>query len=127
MSKKERLYDGFGELLYVIALADGIIQPEELNELEKIIKLHPEGESINWSFQYEKQKASDPEEVYKKVINTCHNYGPSPVYQEFIQAMEQIAAAAKGIDENEEKQMNSFSQNLTDRFKADLDKAFENR
>lgn len=41
--------------------------------------------------------------------------------------MEQIAAAAKGIDENEEKQMNSFSQNLTDRFKADLDKAFENR
>lgn len=51
MSKKERLYDAFGELLYVIAIADGVIQPEELVELEQIIENHPEGESINWSFQ----------------------------------------------------------------------------
>lgn len=123
MDKKERLYDAMGELLYVIALADGVIQAEELEELDKIVNLHPNGEAIKWSFQYENNHESDPEEVYQKVISACHSYGPSPVYEEFIQAMKQIATAAEGIQTSESKKMQAFSKDLTDRFRADIEKS----
>ena len=122
MDKKERLYDALGELLYVVALADGVIQKEETAELEKIVNLHPKGAAIGWSFNYEKERQSDPNEVYQKVISTCHSYGPSPVYEEFIQAMQQIAAAADGIEPSESKQIEAFSNDLIARFQKDIEK-----
>jgi tellurite resistance protein len=122
MDKKERLYDAMGELLYVIALADGVIQEEETNELEKIVNLHPKGAAIRWSFNYEKNRNADPEEVYDKVLSACHSYGPSPIYNEFIQAMHQIADAAAGIEEAESEKIQAFSDDLIARFQKDIER-----
>lgn len=121
MTTEERLYDAFGELLYVIAMADGIVQDEEVTELERILAEHPWAKTIRWSFDYERTKHSDREEVYKKVIDFCHHYGPSPVYNDFISAMQALAGAANGIDANEENTISAFSTDLIARFQHDLD------
>ena len=40
--------------------------------------------------------------------------------------MEQIAAA-EGVDENEDRKIKSFSKDLVERFKTDLEKGFNNQ
>lgn len=122
MSKKEQLYETLGELLFVIAKADGVIQEEEQDALTKILERHTWASAIKWSFQYESSKNSTIEEVYNKVINACHSYGPSPEYEEFIEAMKLVADASGGIDENESKIINSFSKDLIARFQKDIDR-----
>ena len=122
MSKKEELYETLGELLFVIAKSDGVIQEEEQNALTKILEKHSWASEIKWSFQYESSKNSTVEEVYNKVINACHSYGPTPEYEEFIEAMKLVADASDGIDENESKIINSFSADLIARFQKDIDR-----
>lgn len=122
MSKKEELYETLGELLFVIAKADGVIQEEEKDALAKLLERHSWASEIKWSFQYESSKNSTVEEVYNKVINACHSYGPTPEYEEFIEAMKLVANASDGIDENESNIINSFSKDLIARFQKDIDR-----
>ena len=37
MTDKEKLYETLGELLYAVALADGIIQKSEKNSLKELL------------------------------------------------------------------------------------------
>jgi len=50
MSEKEKLYETLGELLYVIAKADGLIQEEERASLDELLKSHSWAKEIKWSF-----------------------------------------------------------------------------
>ena len=111
-----------GELLYAVAKADGVIQPEEKEALKKLLQNNAFQEDIMWSFEYEEGKESSVEEIYNKVINFCHGYGPAAQYREFIDAMKVIAEAANGVDENESKIINSFSKDLLTRFQNDAEK-----
>lgn len=125
MTEKEKLYETLGELLYAVAIADGMVQKEELEELEKLLEGHPFGSNIKWSFDYENRKNHDVEEVYKKVISFCHSYGPAAEYAEFILLMENIAKAYQGIEQSEDRVMKSFTKNLTERFKRDLERLMD--
>ena len=127
MKKEEKIYDVLGEMLYVVAMADGVIQTEEVDALQKFFASHSMGEEVIWSFEYEESHKTELEIVYNKVIDFCHNYGPSPVYVEFIEAMKVIAKAADGINEQESKYINSFSADLLERFQRDADKLLEER
>lgn len=122
MTNQEKLYEVLGELLYAIAKADGIIQNEEKEALNELLSKHTWASEIKWSFNYEESKNSSMEDTYNKVINFCHGYGPSPVYEEFIDAMKFVANASEGIDENETKMIDSFSRDLIARFQKDLDR-----
>jgi hypothetical protein len=122
MDRKARLYDAFGELIYVVAMADGIIQKEEMVALEKILDLHPWSREIKWSFDYEVNHHPPIEYLYYKVLNFCHDYGPAPEYQELIEIIEKIAEASAGIEPQEEKVITNFAQELTLRFARDLDR-----
>ncbi len=122
MTKTDKLYETLGELLYVLALADGVIQNEEKDALEHLFQNHPWGKDIKWSFDYEVAKNSHVEDVYKKVIDTCHNHGPAPEYERFIEAMKFVAKAAEGVHKNEKGIIKSFSQDLLTRLKKDLEK-----
>lgn len=122
MKKVERLYEVMGELLYAIAKADGVIQKEEKDALKTLLSKHSFGSDIIWSFEYEESKDSSVEEIYNKVINFCHSYGPAPQYDEFIEAMKIIAEASNGIDADESKVITSFSKDLMQRFKNDLER-----
>ncbi len=122
MRKEEKLYEIFGELLYAIAKADGVIQQSEKETLVQLLKNHSLGSEILWSFEFEESHNSSVEEIYNKVINFCHVYGPAPQYEEFRIAMKIVAEASNGITERESKLINSFSIDLMERFQRDTDK-----
>jgi len=123
MTDQEKLYETYGELLYVVAMADGVIQDEERETLKSILKKHSWANEIKWSFNYEEAKAHSIDELYNKVISVCHRIGPSPIYDEFIQGMEALALSSSGIDEQESNKINSFSKDLIERFQRDLNRS----
>jgi hypothetical protein len=120
MTKTDKLYDTLGELLYVVALADDVIQPKEISAFQQLFKNHPWKKDIEWSFSYEVARQSTVDEFYKKVIDTCKAHGPAPEYIEFIDAMKVISKAANGIEVSEQKIAHNFTQDLITKFKADL-------
>jgi len=122
MTDNEKLYETLGELIYVVALADGIIDDSERKALDEILKKHSYADEIKWSFKYEESKQNSVEDVYSKVIAVCHRIGPSPIYEEFIQVMNTMANADETIDESESKVINSFSADLIERFKKDIER-----
>lgn len=126
MSQKTRLYDAFGEMMYVLAMADGVIQPEEKEALTRILENHPYGKDVVWSFNYEVGKNPNLEEVYQRVLNICHENGPDPEYQFLLELMGEVAKASEGIDPAEQKVINRFTQELTQRFKEDIARINQN-
>ncbi|AXT57449.1 TerB family tellurite resistance protein [Aquimarina sp. MMG015] len=124
MVSRDRLYQTFGELLYVIAMSDGVIEKEEVHTLEEILKAHPKGQEIKWSFDYENANDSDIETLYKRVIEVFSDNGPDEEYDFMIYALTKIAEAKDGIGSKEEKVINSFSKDLLERFKKDIDNLF---
>ena len=122
MTDKERLYEALGELLYAVTKADGIVHKEQLDALKEIVQNHHWASNIQWSFDYEMSKDSSVEDTYKKVINFCHGYGPTAEYEEFIDLMNKIAIANGVVDEKEQEIINSFTKDLTERFKKDIEK-----
>ncbi len=122
MSSTDRLYEAFGELLYVVAMADGQVQPEEKAALANKLSGHPWGENIQWSFDYELRKENNIEDLYQKVIDNCESFGPSEAYTFLIELMEEVAQASSGVDKNEQKVMDSFVHELTERFRKDIDR-----
>jgi len=124
MVSRDRLYQTFGELLYVIAMSDGVIEKEEVHTLEEILKAHPKGQEIKWSFDYETDNQGNIETLYKKVIEVFSDHGPDEEYDFMIYALTKIAEAKDGIGFKEEKVINSFSKDLLERFKKDIDNLF---
>lgn len=120
MVGKTELYDAFGELIYAVAKADGLIQNEELEKLEALLAEHPWGQEIQWSFNYEKGKDKDLKAAYDKALYTCQEFGPSAEYAELLNILEQIAAASDGIDAAEAKLIQDFEAELRMKFRKDL-------
>jgi tellurite resistance protein len=116
----EKLYETFGELLYVVAMADGLIQEEEITALENVLEAHPWAADIKWSFNYEVKKERAVEEVYARVLDYCTNAGPSPEYKNMIEVMEAMAKASSGIDTDEQEVMDTFTHTLIEKFKNDI-------
>lgn len=121
-NNQEKLYEAFGELLYVIAMADGFIQESEITALENVLAKHPWAADIKWSFNYERKKASSIEDVYAKVLDYCTYAGPQAEYQNMMDVMEAMAKASDGVDSEEQEVINTFIETLTKRFREDIEK-----
>lgn len=124
MVTKVELYDAFGELVYAVAKADGIIQSEEVETFDKILGNHSWASEIRWSFNYESKKSQPIAEAYKKALAICQDYGPSPEYPYLIELLEKIAAASDGIDASEKALIDNFQRDLLAKFKSDLEKIY---
>ena len=120
MQNTYKLYEAFGELIYVIAMADGKIQEEELEVIEKRLSQHPWGKDMKWSFDYEVKKGRDLDELYKKVIYYCETHGPDEEYDFLISVLEEIAKSSAGIDADEQEVMDSFVNDLCKKFSEDI-------
>ncbi len=120
MTNKERLYDAFGELLYVISMADHSIQPEEIEQIKQMLQQHPSGEAIQWSFNYEARKQRPVEKVYEAVIDACQEVGPDPEYVFLIEVLEKVAAIHAGKSAEEEQVIQGFTNDLLERFRNDV-------
>jgi tellurite resistance protein len=103
-----------------VAIADGIIQKEEKQALHEIIKSHPWASDIEWSFNYETDKHQDPEYLYKRVLSICHQNGPDPEYKFLVEILEAVARASSST-ELENKTIERFTTELTERFRHDTD------
>lgn len=117
----EKLYEAFGELLYVVAMADGVIDDKEITALEDVLADNPWAADIKWSFDYERKKQNAPEEAYQKVLDYCQHIGPKAVYKDMLEVMHAIAKASEGVSEKEQQIMDTFSHTLTERFRKDLE------
>lgn len=122
MDIQDKLWDAFGELIYCVAMTDGVVQKEEITTLENILQKHSWAKEIKWSFDYEISKNNSIDFLYKKVLDICHEYGPSAEYQFLIEILTQVAEASNGIDKDEENLIKNFTRDLTERFSNDLDK-----
>lgn len=122
MNIQDKLWDAFGELIYCVAMADGVVQKEEISTLENILQSHTWAKEIKWSFDYELSSEHSIDDLYKKVIDICHEYGPSKEYKFLIEILTQVAKASDGIDDNEERLIKNFSIDLTKRFSDDIEK-----
>ncbi|MGB4958830.1 MAG: hypothetical protein WBO36_05090 [Saprospiraceae bacterium] len=107
-----KLYDAFGELLYVLVKADGEFQDAERDTLQQILSYHPWAKEILWSFNYEEKKNHDIEDLYKKVILACIDIGPNAEYQSMIEVLEAVAESSLGIVKEEQKIIDNFKQDL---------------
>ena len=119
MSTNTELYDAFGELIYVLAKADGQIQPEEKATLEHILQSHPWSKEILWSFNYESGKDNDVEDTYQKMLQKCIEVGHNPEYEFMLEVLEAVAKSSIELDEQEKA--------VIDRFKSDLTTEFSKR
>jgi len=120
MIEKKRLYDAFGEIIYVLAMADGKVQVEEMDVLEEELMKHPWAEEIEWSFNYERKRKNDLAEVYKKAMQTFVDHGPDQEYKRLLEIMEYVAAASNKIDSRELEMILSFQYDFKQRLKKDL-------
>lgn len=111
----ERLYDAFGELIYVLVAADGNVSSEELNTFETMLAGHAEKQSINWSFNYELERKNSPEDVFKKALLTCKEFGPRHEYEFLIDILDRIAAS-DGRSEEEKQVISNFKSELKEEF-----------
>lgn len=121
MVTKVELYDAFGELIYALAKADGIIQGEEMVALEEVIQGHPWSSAITWSFKYEKKKDKSLSEAYDKALSICQEYGACPDYPFLFEVLDKIAAAAEGVHEEEQKVIDNFKKELIEKFRNDFE------
>lgn len=122
MNEKETLYEAFGELIYAVAKADGLIDNDEIKQITEILDNHPWASNIKWSFNYEWLKDEPAEEIYKKAITRLLNHGPAEEFREMLDIMKKIADASEGILRSEQKVINSFSKDLIAQFQKDIDK-----
>ncbi|WP_375561338.1 TerB family tellurite resistance protein [Bernardetia sp. OM2101] len=119
---KERLYDAFGELIYALAMADGLIQPEEIRALDAILEGHPWASQIKWSFNYESNKNLDLKDVYKKALDTFTQHGQDKEYAYLIDVLKKVAKASDGIDEAEQEMIERFQKDLKENFITEMEK-----
>ncbi|MBT8231568.1 MAG: TerB family tellurite resistance protein [Saprospiraceae bacterium] len=118
-SLDDKLYDAFGELVYALAISDGEVQEEEIQTLNALLEDHPWAKEIKWSFNYEKNKHRNINDVYNKVKFACFDLGPHPEYAKMLEVLEKVAESSLGVVEEE--------QQIIDKFKADLIEEFMKR
>lgn len=122
MRNTEKLYESFGELLYVMAMADGKIQSAELNVIKNKLANHPWGKDIKWSFDYEVKKQRNVDLLYNRVIAYCEEHGPDKEYAFLLNTLDEVATASNGMDSNEQVIIDDFKRDLIKRFKSDLER-----
>jgi len=87
MNNQEKLFEAFGELLYVMAMADGMIQESERRVIQNRLKGHKWAKDIQWSFDYEVKKENNLDDLYKKVVFYCEEHGPDEEYAFFVEML----------------------------------------
>ena len=113
---KAKLYDALGELIYAVAKADGAVQDAERTQLEALLKDQTWGADVQWSFDYENRKALSVEDAYARALDTCKAYGPTEEYAFLMEALQRIAAAHEGVDEQEAGIIQRFTTALRTHF-----------
>jgi len=121
MGSETRLYDAFGEIIYVVAIADGMIQDEEIKVIEEQLSKYSWGENAKWSFNYERKNETQLKEAYLKSLTTLKDYGPHEGYYDLIKILEEVAKADNDFERKEGRVISIFNKSLRAHFLEYLD------
>ncbi len=122
MADKERLYEAFGEIIYAVAMADGLVMESELQALYRLLKGHPWASQIQWSFDYEEKKHNSLKDTFSKALQTFKEYGPCKDYEYLYELLEEIAKADNHYERKEGQLITNFKKTLQAHFaNADTD------
>jgi hypothetical protein len=103
MDKKEELYDSFAELIYSVAMADGVIDEEEIAEIKRLTGTHPLGGKIEHLIT----NTQPGEEIsivqsYKSTLNLCKTIGNDNEYAFLISVLEDFSKVSKQEDADDD-------------------------
>lgn len=121
MISQARLYDAFGEIIYAVAIADGLIQKEEVKVIEERLSHFSWGNDAKWSFNWERKKETELKVAYLKALETLKANGPHPDYYELIDVLEDVAKASDGFEKKEGRVISIFNKSLRAHFLEYLD------
>ena len=112
--RKSKLYNVFGEIIYTLAIADGIVQREEIQTIKNALCHHEWANGIMWSFDYESKKQRNTANVLKQALNVLKENGPSEEYHFLINLLKQVAESSNGIDAYEDAIISEVEEQLKD-------------
>jgi len=121
MISEARLHDAFGELIYAVTIADGLIQEEEIKVIDEKLEDVSWGAAAKWSFNWERKKGTDLKTAYLSALDTFKEHGPTPHYYELIGILEDIAKASDGFERKEGQVISIFNKSLRLHFLDYLD------
>ncbi|MFK7774841.1 MAG: TerB family tellurite resistance protein [Saprospiraceae bacterium] len=121
MVSQARLHDAFGEIIYAVAIADGLIQEEELKLIDEKLAQFSWGEDAKWSFNWERKKETKLKEAYLKALDTLKENGPTASYYDLINILEEVAKASDGFEKKEGRVISIFNKSLRSHFLEFLD------
>jgi len=121
MISQARLHDAFGEIIYAVAIADGLIHEEELKVVDEKLQDFSWGKDAKWSFHWEKKKGTELKVAYLRALETFKENGPTPHYYELIEILEDIAKASDGFEKKEGQVISIFNKSLQLHFMEYLD------
>ena len=107
MNSKEELYDSFAELLFSIAMADGEIDEEETQELNRLIGNHPLRSRIdNLMKEHDEDSELSIVKSYKSTLSLCKQLGTDSEYAFLIKVLEDFSKVSKSEEDDEEEDLN---------------------
>lgn len=118
MVQRQQLYTAFGQLIYALARADGEVQQEELEQINKLLITHQWSNDILWSFNTEYSKKALSDTTLTKSIAIFREYGPYYEYPYFFHVIEEIAKAYNGIVKEEQQVLDELREVLLVELKA---------
>lgn len=118
MVQRQQLYTAFGQLIYTLAKADGEIQREEFERINKLLVAHQWSNDILWSFNEECSKKEHSKKVLSKVLGIFREYGPYYEYPYFFHVVEEVAEAFGGIVKEEQEILDELRKVLLIELKA---------
>ncbi|MFK8008659.1 MAG: TerB family tellurite resistance protein [Saprospiraceae bacterium] len=116
MVSQARLHDAFGEIIYAVAIADGLIQEEELKLIDEKLAHFSWGEDAKWSFNWERKKETQLKDAYLKALDTLKENGPTSSYYDLINILEEVAKASDGFEKKEGQVISIFNKSLKSHF-----------
>lgn len=121
MVSQARLHDAFGEIIYAVAIADGLIQEEEIEVIEEKLAEFSWGYDAKWSFNWERKKETELKDAYLKALDTLKENGPTTSYYDLMNLLEEVAKASDGFEKNEGRVISIFNKSLKSHFLEFLD------
>lgn len=114
---KSNLYRSFGDLIYAIAMADGILQDEEKTAIRKIIGEHAMMPYIEQALDRKEKKEISIVSAYYKVMTYIKENKPDPEFHFLLKVLEALSKLSAGVDEDDENLMEDFIADLRSKLK----------
>ena len=118
MTKKDRLFDAFGELLYAILHADQNIKDKNtyLDITDQIARKYRITKHIDWNIDYQRRNAHSLENSYMRALMACRDNGPDPDYIDLFDLLKYTTDLNKNLTAENKEFVGGFQNALKEIF-----------